>query len=876
MTTRVWLSAPIARRETVTVCVPVDGGDTVFVDGGHDAPAGHHFATHENAPRTSLGDLLLTLWPGQADSVLRHLDALAAIDNRLDLEDALRSTAALVVRAVDFHRAQDDGWRRARSRGLSAWVPELAFLLDEAVVVATSDPPTEVLPDDGGETSRPDADEEHWSAWKVRDVEEILGPEGALRRLIGDGFEFRDGQRDMAEGVAKALERQEHLMVEAGTGIGKSLAYLVPALLHGARSGERVVVSTYTRQLQSQLVDHDLPLLQRLGYPGRARLLLGRNNYLCRRQLRRAMQFRVDGEPQARAQYALAVWARSSVEGRREELSDHPWFDDHWRVFFESVEPCSPHICQRDPVCFVVRARRSAREAPVVIVNHALLMMDLRSGQSLVGPARVLVVDEAHQLNDVATRALSHWIAPERIEVYRNLSGDRPTPGAMREVFSHVVGAAGGDAEVEEAARETDRCLERFLDDFLTWFTALAEVAASRLGKESSRPGSHRIHDPDEAFGTLRDRRESLRSSARDLERALALLLALGGEREEHGASVAEEREGLASLLEFHREFSVQVEFCQSVDDEDWVYWLEWGGPSGLRALVAAPLTVEDPLGALWNDHYRSVVMTSATLAVETEFLPFAESVGLSRADRFTESMQISSPFEAERQSLVLTTLDLTSHDDPAYVERIADVVTRIATRVPTKTLVLSTSYRFVEQLEAALKERLVPADEDLFVDERPVLPTLLAQRPGAARGALADRFRHAEAAILIATGSFWEGVDFPGKQLEVLVVPRLPFAVPTDPVVEGRTERARRLGRDPFEEVALVDAVLRLKQGVGRLLRSREDRGAVLLLDKRLQTRPYGVRFLNSLPRLCDMVPSLDDAADRTVDFLRARDRTR
>ena len=869
MTARVWLTAPIARPGGVRVCVPLDGSDTAFVDAQGALPSGHHL-TLDTEP--DLTTLLLTLWPARAEVMRHHVDGLGSIDNRLDLEAALQATAALIVRWVEYWRRQDDGWRHARLRSLSAHAPWMAHLLEATPVRAAADPPDGLVPDLTSEAPRREVDDEHWTAWNERTPEEILGPDGALARLIGGGFEFRAGQRDMSESVAMALDRQEHLMVEAGTGIGKSLAYLVPALLHGGRSGERVVISTHTRNLQSQLIDHDLPLLERLGYPGEVRLLLGRNNYLCRRQLRRVSQTRVESTEEALAQFALVFWARHSREGRREELADHPWFSDHWLHFFDSVEPCSPHICHRDPVCFVVRARRRAREAPVVVVNHALLMMDLRSGQSLVGPARVLVVDEAHHLHDVATRALSHWIAPERLEVYRNLTGDRSTPGALREVFTHVVGAAGGDADTEACARATDRALEHFLETFLIWYTALAELVAARLGSDAGRPGTHRIHDADEAFAPLRDRSAALHAAGEDLERHLARLLTLGAEIEEQGASIAEEREALASLLEFHRDFGAQIAFCAAADDEDWVYWLDWAGRGGLRGLVAAPLTVEDPLGSLWNAHYRSVVMTSATLAVESDFLPFAESVGLSRADRFTESLQVPSPFEAERQSLVLTSIDLPEPDDPHFATRVAETVAAIATAVSTKILVLSTSYRFVDQLEAELADRLAPADDDLFADAPPVRPTLLVQRPGLARAALAERFRLAEAAVLVATGSFWEGVDFPGRQLELLVVPRLPFSVPTAPLVEGRTERARPLGRDPFHDVTLVDAVLRLKQGVGRLLRTSDDRGAVLLLDHRLQSRGYGVRFLNSLPRICDIVPDLDEVARRTVDFLRGR----
>ena len=870
MSERVWITAPIARARPVRVSVPLDGSGTVFTEDGDPLPVGRHLAF--DSPELPLLDLLIALWPVRAEALRRHTTTVLAIDNRLDLESALQEVASLVTVWVRFYREQDETWRSARMRPLATWLPVVAGLLEHAELAAPSDFPEGLEPEFGGRGTATTVDDEHWAAWNARSWSEILGPEGGLARLIGERFEVREGQLDMAEGVQKALERQEHLMVEAGTGIGKSLAYLVPALLHGGRSGERVVVSTHTRTLQSQLVEHDLPLLQSLGYPGDVRLLLGRNNYLCRRQLRRAMQHRPESPGAVLAQFALAMWARHSTDGRREELTDHPWFVSQWQRFFESVEPCSPHICHRDPVCFVVRARRRAREAQVVVVNHALLMMDLRSGQSLVGPARLLVVDEAHHLNDVATRALSHWIAPEKLEVHRNLTGDRSTPGALREVFAHLVRASGGDAAVEEQARATDVALERFLETFTIWFTALEQSAQTRLGAEAGRVGTHRIHDGDEAFAPLRDRRFALSDAGEELETALARLLALGSEREEQGASVSEEREGLASLLEFHREFRDQIEFCQRVDDEDWVYWLEWAGQAGLRALVAAPLTVESPLSGLWNAHYRSVVMTSATMAVEDDFLPFAESVGLSRVDRFTESLQIPSPFHAERQSLVMTAMNLPSPDDASFAAQVADVVAAIGTAVPTKILVLSTSYRFVDQLEQLLRERLTSREDELFDDAPTVRPELLVQRPGAARGALSERFRTAEAAILVATGSFWEGVDFPGRQLEVLVVPRLPFAVPTDPLVEGRTERAQRLGRDPFHEVTLVDAVLRLKQGVGRLLRTQTDRGAVLLLDQRLQSRGYGVRFLNSLPRLCEIVPGLDEVAQRTVDFLRGR----
>lgn len=877
----VYLSARIARARGVEVLVSLDGSRTEFVESGEDAPQGILLRLSEDAQgelrlvdperdtaTSSLAAVFATLAPADYPRLRAHLLSILDFDNRLDLEDALLDLSRLLRNIARWWRSREEGFRVAREDELSALDPELVALLH-----AAADHPSEALrdPDLGPDFLEEEAGADPDSAeWDAPGAAAVLGEEGLLAGILGESFEARAGQVDMAERIAKVLEREEHLMIEAGTGIGKSLAYLVPLLLHAARGGERAVVSTYTRTLQSQLFDQDLPLLHRLGWKGKARLLLGRNNYLCRRQLRRALIAPVEDADTARARFALALWSQQSREGRREELSDHPWFVEQWQPFFESVEPCSPHICHRDPVCFVVRARRAARDADVVVVNHSLLMMDLKSAQSLVGPAQLLVVDEAHHLPEVATRGLSYALSRDRLDVYHNLVGERHGRGALREVLANLARAAAASDTMQESAQRCDKALDAFLQSFERWFAAFEASVAERLGEAHDRAGTHRIHDGDEAFGALREHRDALLDAARAVDRQLAAVVSASGDIEEEGVTVGEEREGLASLLEFHREFTAQIEFCLRVDDEDWVYWVEWGGERGLRAVVAAPLTVEEPLAGLWDRHYRTVVMTSATLTVERDFMPFAESVGFSLVDRFTDSLLVPSPFAAEHQTLILTSLDLLEPNDPEFPPRVAAAVAKIASSVETKILVLSTSYRMIDALEEELQRRFGPESSDLFETEDEVRPQILVQRPGAARAALADRFRRADAAILLATGSFWEGVDFPGRQLEVLVVPRLPFAVPTDPLVEGRSDRARRLGRDPFESVSLVDAILRLKQGIGRLLRTREDRGAVLLLDHRLQSRSYGARFLNSLSRPAEIVSELDEVAERTVEFLR------
>ncbi len=426
----------------------------------------------------------------------------------------------------------------------------------------------------------------------------------------------------------------------------------------------------------------------------------------------------------------------------------------------------------------------------------------------------------------------------------------------------------GGD-RLRECTRSLDSSLDSWWNAYHRWFDAVEESCRSRLSEGSARAGRHRYHDGDEAFGAVRAETEVLLTRAEELHQDLAKVLDASGDLAELLPEMQDDREALVSLLSFHSDLCAGIRFCLEASDEDWVYWFEWGGSRGLAAIVAAPLTVEEPLAQLWDTHYRSVVMTSATLAVGEDFTPFAESVGFSKVSRYTDSLLIPSPFEFEEQALVLTTPELVDPKEEGFAEIVAELLQQIGTRVATKTLMLSTSYQLIDEVYEILRP-VFSLEDGLFSAESGRAHTrLLRQTPGGGRERLVAEFRDASAAILLATGSFWEGVDFPGRQLEVLVVPRLPFAVPTEPLTQGRFDRAKRLGRDPFLDVSLNDAVLRLKQGVGRLLRTREDRGVVLLLDKRLQERSYGVTFLQSMPRSCEWVPSRAEMAQRVVEFL-------
>ncbi len=868
---------------------------TMFVDDARELPSDDNILRLDLHPNTNnvldLATALDCLWPAGSMQVRARIGRSRRADNRLDMETELQMWADTLAAILAWWHAQESGFRSGRLHALGRTDSEMVALLSispppsaQRLGPLTGQPPAKFFEDHflGRDRMPSQPDEQSWNAWKDRTLEDLLGPRGGLRQLMGEDFEPRAGQMDMALAVEKSLNGEHHLMVEAGTGIGKSLAYLLPALLYGAARAQRVVISTHTKALQAQLMEHDLPLVRRLGYPGRARLLLGRNNYLCRRQLRRSLLARAESREDARAQFALAVWSRQSEEGRQSELTEHTFFPVHWRALFASVEPCSPHICHPEPACFVVRARRVARDCEVVVVNHSLLMMDLKSGQTLMGPSRLAVIDEAHHLSEIATRALSQQIARTRLDVYHNLLGERVHPKDLREIPAAILRVAQRKdlPSLAKCAGRCDRALEDFLFAFQTWFNAVEASARGRLAASGSahRPGEYRYHDGDEAFGGFREQQRELLEAASEFENQLTALVRQLDDDLMEPDELSDEREGLNSLIEFHRDHHASIRFCVAADDEDWVYWFQWRGDAGLEAIVAAPLTVEHSLSEMWDRHYHSAVFTSATLAVADDFTPFAESVGMTTTSRFTETLLVPSPFEHEEQALILTSLGVGEPRDPRFAAMVASVVAPIATRVATKILVLSTSYRLIEQIAEELGPLLPDAEDDLFDragDAPAVRPVLLLQQPGTNRDALAARFRAAEAAVLLATGSFWEGIDFPGRELEVLVVPRLPFAVPTDPLIEGRSDRAKRLGRDPFAEVSLADAVLRLKQGVGRLLRSADDRGVVLLLDQRLHTKSYGVSFLKSLPRACELVPSVEEIPQRVIDFLREGERS-
>jgi len=660
-------------------------------------------------------------------------------------------------------------------------------------------------------------------------------------------FEPRAGQVEMAHAVLDTLLHGGGRIVEAGTGIGKSLAYALPAVLWAWLHDARVVVSTHTRNLQEQLVAHDLPRLwAALGLDGLPRRggrapglrfvkLLGRENYFCRTALARWSRAAADrGGSLEAARVVLAALA--AADGVLDEVI--PGVDPAVLSELRSRrETCLGRPCRSEPPCPVYAAREAARAADLLVINHALLFADARSEGNILGEYGALVVDEAHHLERVATESLAVRVSTPQVEAIlasaRRLDSELHALGPL--VETERVGAALGvlGSELADVRRGTGALLEQ-LDATLT--------PAAR-----QRP-RQRYRDPDEVFGGVRTEIDALRealgragSAGIALAAAAADCMALLPESSELGAHVE-------LVLALHAELRAGFERVVRADADDWVYFLELPG-GRLREIVAAPLEVARAVRELL-DPVPARIFTSATLLVAGDAAYFCHGLGLPGD---TPVFQVDSPFDYASQCTVVHTPDLGDYRRADFVPRLADLLADVQRRTGRRMLVLLTSYAALRDLHAALGERLGPA-------------RLLAQGQQYGRAELVRRLAATPGGVLLGTASFWEGVDLPGEALEVLVLAKLPFAVPDEPLVEARCEQLRRHGEDPFLAYILPEAVLRFRQGFGRLIRSRRDRGAVLLVDGRIETRAYGPIFLEALP-----AHTLHAAAAQVVEHIAA-----
>jgi predicted DnaQ family exonuclease/DinG family helicase len=654
----------------------------------------------------------------------------------------------------------------------------------------------------------------------------VFSTDGPLARRLA-GYEDRPQQRALAAAIEDTFRDGGALLAEAGTGVGKSLAYLVPAVGR-ALGGERVIVSTHTLPLQDQLVRKDLPALQAaLGSTVEIAVLKGRSNYLCPR---RWQSFRglVATRDEARLLLKTLVWRTTTSSGDRAELNLLGSEADLWGRVSADDETCDARRCARVAGgCYLQRAREAAARAGIVVTNHALLLQDARMGGVLLPETKHLVVDEAHRLEDVATDAFG--LALEDRGMRRALD---------RVLHSPAVTSALRDERAitaEEVRREIGSAHERGGEVFASLAAVLEPLgptedklritAGVRASDEQWLPvelASERLGD---ALAGIAVAAERLRSVTSDEDEEADLASALG---ELGGVQLALSR-GV------HRPRGGDI------------VWVERSS-NGAVSLKVAPSYLGDAIYRGLVKSRRSAVFTSATLAVAGSFAFALERFGLTDIG---DPRAFGSPFRYDEQAILVVPDDGALPSEPAFAEETAQTITEIGRALDGRTLVLFTAHGSMRDVAARLGQ----------LEESGI--AVLTQGIDGSRRALLERFA-AGRAVLLGTQSFWEGVDLPGDLLRCVVIARLPFAVPDDPLVQGRAERYE----DPFAEFQVPQAALRLRQGFGRLIRTRTDRGAVVLLDRRAIMREYGARMLASLPdaRL-HRVPR-DDVAATVVDF--------
>ena len=623
-----------------------------------------------------------------------------------------------------------------------------------------------------------------------------FAPGGALGRAV-DGYEPREGQRRMAAAVAATIASGGTLLVEAGTGTGKTLAYLIPAIL----SRRRLLVSTGTKNLQEQIYFKDLPALRSaLGVPFTATLMKGRSNYLCRHRFE---QYRAGDAADVFLLPMLSDWAATTETGDRAELRDLPEELPAWKEVAADADTCLGTECPQHADCFVTRMRQRAAESDVVIVNHHLLCADaaVRRGDfgEVIPSCSTLVVDEAHQLEDVATQYFGVAVSNYRLDDLLR-DGEQVLPRA-------------GHALPHQHLDELQKALTRVADRTRIFFSSLL-LAPRREDRARYTAESIEAH-ADEGL--------MLAGALEGFEATLAL-----ARNTVEPGTLLDADDDLATLQRRAGELKEELRFLLKAGDTDFVYFLEFRGRGVF--LRAAPIDVSRIVQKALFDRMRTTVLTSATLAVEGSFDYLRGRLGIEQADE----LRVPSEFDYRSQAILYLPRRMPPPRAPGFAEAAAREVLRILTCTRGRAFVLFTSYAVLRVVQQ-------------FVEMSLPYPVLV--QGTAPRSVLVDRFRSTPHAVLLATASFWQGVDVAGEALSCVIVDKLPFASPSDPVTAARIEAINAAGGDAFADYQVPLAILALQQGLGRLIRHRSDRGVLAVLDPRLRTMGYGRRFLDSLP---------------------------
>ena len=683
---------------------------------------------------------------------------------------------------------------------------------------------------------------------KKIDIKPYFEKNGLLSQYFKE-FEYRDEQLHMAEHIEKGLNDEKKVIVEAGTGTGKTLAYLIPSIQWALENEKKVIISTNTINLQEQLLNKDIPIAKKI-MPRDFKYLLvkGRGNFLCNRKHANLLSMKPAeleefSDDQKRQFEAIINWGKETKTGDKSEL----YFEvDYtvWEYFQSETDICAGARCPYKSECFFLKSREEKKKADILIANHHIFFSDLairkeigfNTDYSILPEYGLVVFDEAHNIEKVARDYFSYEVSKygftKAMNQILNVLSKKKNKGQLETLIHYLKERKYEDKEIVEKLLENDIRLNHnnLFKAGRDYFDRLIEIfSKGQIGSISFRIKKDEIM-ASSFYSMLNDVKENFVLEFNTYLRTVRKVIAILKETEDNDGVINDFIKYIERLETFFENFK----FINNLDDEEFIYWVEVNNKKNNSKLVATPLKIDDELSENLYSNLKQLVFTSATIAVENNFDYFKKSIGL---EEETYNKIIASPFDYDKQMKVYIPSGLPDPNDRNFLDEIEPLLKKMILKTRGRTFVLFTSYKSLNYMYYMLRDELEENGINFFIQ---------GMYP---RTKLVEMYKNSDAPVLFGTDSFWEGVDVKGEQLISVIIVKLPFKVPSDPVTEAIIETYELQGKNPFIEYQIPESVIKFKQGIGRLIRSKEDRGIITILDNRIVTKRYGKYFLDSIP---------------------------